>query len=339
LQSVRNLEQCYKELNLYRESYSMTRSWNIAIPAAVVALAASAITWQIYEGKTAERKLDERVKSCRASAELGDAKGENCLGYIYHHGEGVPQDDAEALRWYRKAADQGSASAQLGVGNIYSYSNVVPIDYLEALRWYHKAADLGDSSGMASVGNAYYYGRGVTQDRSEADRWYRLAADKGYARAQYDLALSYYFGNGIIQNHSEAYRWFHKSADGGNESAQRFLHQYPAGWKNVWFASIITQCIFAILLLVDCLRRSGRFNGSSARVVVYANIIGLLSGALGLFLYIHRELYENLSAFIVLTLIRWLLAVLWVVVLIYNMRRPRRELLYVSEPVSDPDQG
>ena len=28
------------------------------------------------------------------------------LGYMYHHGRGVKQDYAEALRWYRFAADQ-----------------------------------------------------------------------------------------------------------------------------------------------------------------------------------------------------------------------------------------
>jgi TPR repeat protein len=31
------------------------------------------------------------------------------LGVLYAHGRGVPQDDAEALRWYRLAAAQGLA--------------------------------------------------------------------------------------------------------------------------------------------------------------------------------------------------------------------------------------
>lgn len=38
------------------------------------------------------------------------------LGYLYHMGRGVAQDNAEAARWYRKAADQGFADAQ----NAYS---------------------------------------------------------------------------------------------------------------------------------------------------------------------------------------------------------------------------
>jgi len=31
---------------------------------------------------------------------------------MYDKGQGVPQDYAEALKWYRKAAEQGFAEAQ-----------------------------------------------------------------------------------------------------------------------------------------------------------------------------------------------------------------------------------
>ena len=34
------------------------------------------------------------------------------LGILYANGRGVPQDDAEAVKWYRKAAGQGVAIAQ-----------------------------------------------------------------------------------------------------------------------------------------------------------------------------------------------------------------------------------
>ena len=35
---------------------------------------------------------------------------------MYGAGRGVPQDDAEAVRWYRLAAEQGEASAQYNLG-------------------------------------------------------------------------------------------------------------------------------------------------------------------------------------------------------------------------------
>lgn len=37
-------------------------------------------------------------------------------GRAYEKGQGVPQDDAQALAWYRKAAEQGHAKAQYNLG-------------------------------------------------------------------------------------------------------------------------------------------------------------------------------------------------------------------------------
>ena len=58
------------------------------------------------------------------------------LGYRYNRGEGVTEDDAEALRWYRLAAEQGSARAQFSLGVMYDCGEGVTIDDAEALRWY-----------------------------------------------------------------------------------------------------------------------------------------------------------------------------------------------------------
>ena len=38
-------------------------------------------------------------------------------------GEGVPKDDAEAVRWWEKAAEQGDVAAQINLGIAY---NLVP---------------------------------------------------------------------------------------------------------------------------------------------------------------------------------------------------------------------
>jgi TPR repeat protein len=40
-------------------------------------------------------------------AEQGDAFAQFSLGIMYDNGEGVPQDYAEAVKWYRLAAEQG----------------------------------------------------------------------------------------------------------------------------------------------------------------------------------------------------------------------------------------
>ena len=48
----------------------------------------------------------------KALADQGHAAAQFNLGIMYDNGEGVPENDAEAVKWYRKAADQGHSDAQ-----------------------------------------------------------------------------------------------------------------------------------------------------------------------------------------------------------------------------------
>ena len=70
----------------------------------------------------------------------GDAGAQFNLGLMYADGEGVTQDDIEAVRWLRLAADQGHATAQHNLGVMYQNSRGVPQDYVEALMWFNLAA-------------------------------------------------------------------------------------------------------------------------------------------------------------------------------------------------------
>ena len=51
------------------------------------------------------------------------------------NGQGVPQDFAEALKWYQLAADQGNAGAQNNLGLMYLKGSSVPQDYVQAHVW------------------------------------------------------------------------------------------------------------------------------------------------------------------------------------------------------------
>ena len=62
-------------------------------------------------------------------AEQGNAKAQFVLGLMYHIGQGVRQDYAEAVRWYRKAAEQGYAEAQYHLGGMYHNGQGVHQDY------------------------------------------------------------------------------------------------------------------------------------------------------------------------------------------------------------------
>jgi hypothetical protein len=45
------------------------------------------------------------IDALRVRAEAGDAEAQFNLGVMYRNGNGVSQDDAEAVRWYRLSAD------------------------------------------------------------------------------------------------------------------------------------------------------------------------------------------------------------------------------------------
>lgn len=73
------------------------------------------------------------------------------IGVMYRRGEGVLQDDAEAVRWYRKSAEQGYANAQCNLGFMYENGYGVEKDKAEAVRWYRKAAEQGHKTAIDNL--------------------------------------------------------------------------------------------------------------------------------------------------------------------------------------------
>ena len=93
-------------------------------------------------------------------------------------------DYPEAMRWYRKAADQGYANAQYALGFMYHKGQGVPQDNAEAVRWYRKAADQGYANAQYALGFTYHKGQGVPQDDAEAVRWYAKIVASCFASTQ-----------------------------------------------------------------------------------------------------------------------------------------------------------
>ena len=77
----------------------------------------------------------------KAQAEQGEAPAQNDLGDLYAHGQGVPQDYAQAAKWYRLAADQGLPRGQCNLAGLFAAGAGVKSDPAEAVKWYRKAAD------------------------------------------------------------------------------------------------------------------------------------------------------------------------------------------------------
>ncbi len=71
------------------------------------------------------------------------AVAQHNLGYMYQHGEGVEENDVDAVKWYRKAAEQGLAVAQYNLGYMYDNGEGVEESDTEAVKWYRNAAAQG----------------------------------------------------------------------------------------------------------------------------------------------------------------------------------------------------
>ncbi len=147
------------------------------------------------------------VGQLKAKAEGGEAAAQFELGVRYHEGRGVPQDYAEAMRWFRKAADQGNVDAEFNLGVMFEKGRGVPVDYEQAVQFYREAAIQDYAPAEYNLGVMFDKARGVPQDFPAAMKWYQKAADQGYAAAQYNLGLLYFYGQGAAQDSLTADMW------------------------------------------------------------------------------------------------------------------------------------
>ena len=74
---------------------------------------------------------------------------------------------------------QGMASAQYNLGFMYLNARGVPQNYAEAEKWYRKAAEQGDVDARCILGLAYYLGEWVRKDLVQSYFWFSLAASRG----------------------------------------------------------------------------------------------------------------------------------------------------------------
>ena len=82
--------------------------------------------------------------SLKSSAK-GYADVKHYLGLMFSKGLGVPQDYAEALKWYRLAARQGFADAQSNLGVVYQLGHGVLQSNVMSHMWYNIASANGHS--------------------------------------------------------------------------------------------------------------------------------------------------------------------------------------------------
>jgi hypothetical protein len=110
---------------------------------------------------------------------------------MYYGGRGVPEDRAEAVRWWKLAGAQGNAFAQTRIALCYRFGEGVPADLVESHRWALAAAEGGDADAQFMVSGMYAFGEGAPRNRNLGDYWLIRAANSGHPEAKKALAKIY----------------------------------------------------------------------------------------------------------------------------------------------------
>ena len=94
--------------------------------------------------EAAERgEYAKALREWRPLAEQGNADAQYNLGVMYEEGRGMPQDDAEAVKWYRRAAEQGiEINPKFAAGYLARGHAFAPGDDEKALRDFKMALAL-----------------------------------------------------------------------------------------------------------------------------------------------------------------------------------------------------
>lgn len=157
----------------------------------------------------------------RQAAADGDARAQFEIGAIYSEGRAVPQDYAEAARWYERAAVQGFVPAQYRIGNLYESGQGVDQDYEVAKLWYQRGAEAGNRMSMHNLAALYAGGQLGDQQFEAAAEWFARAAGQGMTDSQFNLGMLYARGLGVTQDFEQSYKWFSLAAASGDADAAK----------------------------------------------------------------------------------------------------------------------
>ena len=156
-----------------------------------------------WYGVGVERDAQQAVQLALAASEQDHPRAQYNLAEYYER-----QDkDRKSLMMYKKAANNGHANAQAIVGDRYFFGNGVPENEAEAIEWYMKAHEQGHAGAAYQLGKIHRHGWGVEQNYEEAARFFHVAVDRGKEGAKAELGPMYWFGMGVAKDPARAVMW------------------------------------------------------------------------------------------------------------------------------------
>jgi localization factor PodJL len=106
----------------------------------------------LYENGASGVKKDpqEARRWMQRAAEAGDARAMHNLA-LDEFNDGGSKDQADAAHWFKRAADLGVIDSQYNLGRLYERGYGVPENKAEAYKWYLIAANKGDREARVSA--------------------------------------------------------------------------------------------------------------------------------------------------------------------------------------------
>jgi len=101
-----------------------------------------------YDAYYIARDYAAALREWKPLAEQGNADAQYYLGHMYRQGEGVPENDSAAAKWFTHAAQQGHANAQFYLSVMYYYGQGVDQDNVYAYMWWNIALSQGNPNAM-----------------------------------------------------------------------------------------------------------------------------------------------------------------------------------------------
>lgn len=140
----------------------------------------------------AEYKLgnyDKAKKIWEDLAEKGNTTALINLANLFQQGQGVTEDQKEAMGYVERAAKLGDARAQYELGMAYEKGNVLERDIEKAAMWLKKSAEQDDADGQFAYGVMLATAKGegldkaTPEERAEAINWLKKAKANGNLEA------------------------------------------------------------------------------------------------------------------------------------------------------------
>ena len=144
------------------------KTFKITCEFAVCLLAQPVMAGPLEDGQAAYDRKDfaTALHLLRPLAAHGNAIAQTMLGAMYASGDGVPRDDAEAVKWFQMAADQGDKGSQYVLAIMYENGSGVQ-DYVQAYKWFYLA---GTPKGLARVA-AHMTPSQIAEAKRVARKW------------------------------------------------------------------------------------------------------------------------------------------------------------------------